>query len=90
VEAWNKLLEQYGSEQKASKFREKSAGIIKKSIPRQQRGRCWGLLVENRIGMSNGLYLQLLERREKGWVCEKVRVQIEKDIRRSFYGKTHY
>lgn len=40
--------------------------------------------------MSNGLYLQLLERREKGWVCEKVRVQIEKDIRRSFYGKTHY
>jgi len=31
-----------------------------------------------------------LGRREKGWVCEKVRKQIDKDIKRSFYGKTQY
>ena len=40
--------------------------------------------------MTNSLYMNLLSRREKGWVCEKVRKQIDKDIKRSFYGKTQY
>jgi len=40
--------------------------------------------------MTNSLYIELLQRREKGWVCEKVKQQIEKDIKRSFYGKTNY
>lgn len=50
----------------------------------------WPLCIENRLGMTNSLYIHLLERREKGWVDEKVRVQIDKDIKRSFYGKTNY
>jgi hypothetical protein len=54
------------------------------------RSKIWPICIENRLGMTNSLYIHLLERREKGWVEEKVKIQIDKDIKRSFYGKTNY
>ena len=50
----------------------------------------WSLLVENKLGITNALYIHLLTRKEKGGVEEKVRSQIEKDLRRSFSGNTTY
>jgi len=72
------------------KFKEKTQSLIKKYIPKELRGKVWPVLLENKLGMTNCLYIHLLGRREKGWVCEKVRKQIDKDIKRSFYGKTQY
>ena len=40
--------------------------------------------------MTNSLYIELLDRRQQNWVDEKVKIQIDKDIKRSFYGKTQY
>ncbi len=33
------------------------------------------------------MYIELLERRSKGWVAEKIKLQIERDILRSFNGE---
>lgn len=64
--------------------------LMKKFIPKELRNQIWSQLVENRLGMANALYISLLERRAKNWVCPKVRQQIDRDIKRSFYGKTQY
>ena len=72
------------------KFKEKTQTLIKKYVPKELRGKVWFALVENKLGMTNSLYIHLLERKSKNWVCEKVRKQIDKDIKRSFYGKTKY
>lgn len=85
------MYEQYGiHEHKIHRFKEKSTSLIKKFVPKELRGKIWAVCIENKLGMTNALYIQLLERRAKGWVCEKVRIQIDKDIKRSFYGKTNY
>jgi hypothetical protein len=39
------------------------------------------------LGISNALYIELIERRSKGWVAEKIKLQIERDILRSFNGE---
>lgn len=54
------------------------------------RENVWPLLFENVLGITNSLYIELFRRREKGMVPEKVTSQIEKDINRSFYGKTEF
>ena len=64
--------------------------MIRKFIPKELRNKVWSLVIENKLGMTNSLYINLLERRNKNWVCEKVQQQIDKDIKRSFYGKTQY
>ena len=91
LEQWDKLYQQYGrGDKSAQKFREKAAPLLKKFIPNEMRGKVWPALVDNRLGITHSLYLKLLERRESGAVEEKVRSQIEKDLKRSFYGKTAY
>lgn len=59
-------------------------------IPQDLRHKVWPLLFKNILGFTNSLYIELLDRRSNGWVSEKVKLQIEKDIKRSFYGKTTY
>lgn len=42
------------------------------------------------MAITDELYFELLERKNKGWVSEEVRNQIERDICRSFSGRTQY
>lgn len=69
VEQWKKLVETHaaldlrGGEFRASRFKEKAAGLMKKGIPREVRGMVWERMVENRAGVGSSLYLQLLGRR---------------------------
>lgn len=50
----------------------------------------WPLAVENQLAITDELYFELLERKNQGLVSEDVKVQIEKDINRSFSGRTQY
>lgn len=88
---WNRALELYGcQENKLKKFKEKTLSLVKKCIPHELRHRVWPLIFENTLGLTNALYIELIERKSKGWVDYKVINQIEKDIARSFCGKTKY
>ena len=44
----------------------------------------------NNLAITNQLYFELLERKNNGWLPEEVCSQIDKDISRSFSGKTQH
>jgi hypothetical protein len=59
-------------------------------VPHELRHLIWSMAMENSMAITDELYFELLERKNMGWVSEEVRNQIERDICRSFSGRTHY
>lgn len=53
-----------------NKFKEKSSLLLKKhiSIPHQLRLKIWPILIKNILGISNSLYIELLDHQKKGWI----------------------
>jgi hypothetical protein len=63
---------------------------VKKMVPHELRHLIWCMAMENSMAITDELYFELLERKNMGWVNGEVRNQIEKDICRSFSGRTQY
>jgi hypothetical protein len=79
----------YNKEVHLQKFLKETTPLLKKyyGMPHTYRNKVWPFITEDRLGISNALYIELLERRSKGWVAENIKLQIERDILRSFNGE---
>ena len=74
--SWIKAIDFYANDIKPDKLREKTVTLVKKFIPHELRTKVWPLAFENRLGITNGLYIELLEKRTQKWVTQKVVNQI--------------
>lgn len=83
---------------KIDKFKDKTFDLVKKGIPNELRSSLWPLTFENKLGITDTLYTELLKRKERDEdYSKRVLSQIsnfafilDKDICRSFNGKTQF
>lgn len=63
--------------------------LLKKhySIPHTLRSKVWQYILIDNLAITNGLFVHLVSRRNKGEVDEQISGQIRKDIIRSFNGE---
>ncbi len=85
--SWMICLNRNQEPENWSKIKEKTLPLAYKFIPSELRNQLWPALFENKLVLSNRLFIELVGKWERGWLIKQNESQMARGIRRSVHGK---